>query len=142
MHSPGRSASIAQMESGVGARIRRPSTIVRLRMRLSITWKHSRFSAQSKLGRGSVCEKATSRPSDRRGQRRSRKALGSFPSPPRALDDTPGIVLAVGNRPRSNGWLALSTGGAFIPHIRPKLRRLAGPFDNFAALSCPGQAKN
>ena len=39
----------------------------------------------------------------------------------RVGDDTPGIVLAVGNRPRSNGGLALSTGCAFIPRVYPKV---------------------
>jgi hypothetical protein len=47
----------------------------------------------------------------------------------RVRDDTPGIALAVGNRPRSNGCLALSTGCAFIGgwavpgrQINPELR--------------------
>jgi hypothetical protein len=35
----------------------------------------------------------------------------------RVRDDTPGNVGAVGNRPRSNGGLALSTGRVFIPRV-------------------------
>ena len=39
----------------------------------------------------------------------------------RVGDHTPGVVWAVGNRPRSNGCLAPATGCAFIPRVYPRL---------------------
>jgi hypothetical protein len=60
------------------------------------------------------------------------RCWGSF----RVGDDTPGIVWAVGNRPRSNGCLALSTGCAFIPRAYPKSGS-TGQIDQHCASHAP-----
>jgi hypothetical protein len=67
-----------------------------------------------KEGRGSLPGKPTSQPTTHQRQRRNRKVLVLFQSRRRYAQNR------VGNWPRANGYLALSTGGAFIPRVYRK----------------------